>query len=135
MFELTINNNVYKFVFGMGFLKDLDPTITRKIDGVTGKVEKLGVQYAIAGIIDGNVEDLVTVLDYGNKYAGQSTDERLSRKDIEAYIEDENTDIDRLFEDVLDFLSKANVTKKIVANLLAAVEEQKAKQAAKNEQN
>ena len=93
------------------------------------------MQYAIAGIIDGNVEDLATVLDYGNKYAGQSTDERLSRNDIEAYIEDENTDIDRLFEDVLDFLSKANVTKKIVANLLAAVEEQKAKQAAKNEQN
>lgn len=135
MFELTINNNVYKFVFGMGFLKDLDPTITRKIDGVTGKVEKLGVQYAIAGIIDGNVEDLVTVLDYGNKYAASDKSERLSRNDIEAYIEDENTDIDELFKDVLDFLSKANVTKKIVANLLTAVEEQKAKQAAKNEQN
>lgn len=135
MFELTINNNVYKFVFGMGFLKDLDPTITRKIDGVTGKVEKLGVQYAVAGIIDGNIEDLVTVLDYGNKYAASEKSERLSRNDIEAYIEDENTDIDTLFKDVLDFLSRANVTKKIVANIQKAIEEQKAKQAAKDEQN
>lgn len=132
MFELTINNNVYKFVFGMGFLKDLDPTITRKIDGVTGKVEQLGVQYAVAGIIDGNVFDLVNVLDVGNKYAGG---DRLSRKDIEAYIEDAETDLDDLFEKVLDFLSRANVTKKIVANIQKAIEEQKAKQAAKDEQN
>lgn len=132
MFELTINNNVYKFVFGMGFLKDLDPTITRKIDGVTGKVEQLGVQYAVAGIIDGNVFDLVNVLDVGNKYADG---DRLSRKDIEAYIEDAETDLDELFEKVLDFLSRANVTKKIVANIQKAIEAEKAKQAAKNKQN
>ena len=132
MFELTINNNVYKFVFGMGFLKDLDPTITRKIDGVTGKVEQLGVQYAVAGIIDGNVFDLVNVLDVGNKYADG---DRLSRKDIETYIEDVETDLDELFEKVLDFLSRANVTKKVVANIQKAIEAEKAKQAAKNEQN
>ena len=132
MFELTINNNVYKFVFGMGFLKDLDPTITRKIDGVTGKVEQLGVQYAVAGIIDGNVFDLVNVLDVGNKYADG---DRLSRKDIETYIEDVETDLDELFEKVLDFLSRANFTKKVVENIQKAIEAEKAKQAAKNEQN
>lgn len=133
MFELTINNKVYNFVFGMGFLRELDPKITKKIDGVTGKVEQLGVQYAIAGIIDGDVEDLVNVLDLGNKYSGATGDERLSRKDIEAFIEDENTDIEQVFADVLDFLSKANATKKKVENLQKAIEEQKAK--AENEQN
>ena len=56
MFELTINNTVYEFNFGMGFMRELDPTVTKPIDGIKGKVQNLGVQYAIAGIIDGDVE-------------------------------------------------------------------------------
>lgn len=132
MFELTINGKVYQFNFGFGFLRDLDPTITRKIDGVTGKVEKLGVQFAIAGIIDGDVEDLVNVLDFGNKHSGG---ERISRSDIEKYLESPETNVEELFEKVLDFLEGANCTKKTVANLQKAVEEQKAKAEAENEQN
>ena len=132
MFELSINGKVYQFNFGFGFLRDLDPTITKKIDGVTGKVEQLGVQFAIAGIIDGNVEDLVNVLAIGNKHSGG---ERIDRSEIEKYLENPQTNVDELFEKVLDFLEGANCTKKTVANIQKAIKEQQAKAEAENEQN
>lgn len=131
MFELTINNNIYPLNFGFGFIREIDPKITRKIDGVTGKVEQLGLQYAIAGIIDGNLEDMVTVLETANKHAGG---DRLTRADIEKHLESPETDVDVLFEMVLDFLSRANCTKKTVVNLQEAIKAEKAKQAAQNEQ-
>ena len=131
MFELTINNNIYPLNFGFGFIREIDPKITRKIDGVTGKVEQLGLQYAIAGIIDGNLEDMVTVLETANKYAGG---DRLTRADIEKHLESPETNVDVLFEMVLDFLSRANCTKKTVVNLQEAIKAEKAKQAAQNEQ-
>ena len=124
MFELTINEKECQLNFGFGFIRDIDPSITRKIDGVTGKVEQLGLQYAVAGIIDGNIEDLVNVLYYGNKHADG---EKISKKDIEKYLESSETDVAEIFEKVLNFLSKANCTKKTVENLQKAIEAEKAK--------
>lgn len=131
MFELTINNNIYPLNFGFGFIREIDPKITRKIDGVNGKVEQLGLQYAIAGIIDGNLEDLLDVITTANKYADG---DRLTRSDVEKHLESSETDVDSLFEMVLDFLSRANCTKKTVTNLQEAIKAEKAKQAAQNEQ-
>lgn len=127
MFELTINNTVYEFNFGMGFLRELDPTITKPIDGIKGKVQNLGVQYAIAGIIDGDVEALGDVLIRGNK----GFTPRLTQKDVDAFIEDADTNLDEVFETVLGFLKSANVTKKITQTLLETIEKEKAKEAAK----
>lgn len=123
MFELTINNKVYNFNFGLGFIRELNPKVTKKIDGVQGKVQELGLQYAIGGIIDGDIEDLINVLLTANKGC---EGERLTIKELEAHIEDSNTDLDELFEQVLDFLSSANCTKKTVKNLQKAIEDQKA---------
>lgn len=125
MFELTINDKVYSFNFGFGFMRELDPKITKEIDGVKGKTQNMGVQYAIAGILDGDVFELINVLDAGNK----GFDPRITRKEIEEYIEKEDTDIDRLFEDVLGFLKCANCTKKKVAALEEMIEKEKAKAA------
>lgn len=127
MFELTINNTVYEFNFGMGFMRELDPTVTKPIDGVKGKVQNLGVQYAIAGIIDGDVEALGDVLIRGNK----GFNPRLTQKDVDAFIEDADTNLDEVFETVLGFLKTANVTKKITQTLLETIEKEKAKEAAK----
>ena len=128
MFELTINDKVYKFNFGFGFRRELDPKVTRKIDNVNGKVEQLGVQMAIAGVMDGDIEDILNVLDAANK----GFEERVTRKELEAYIE--TTDIDVLTEKILDFLKSANATKKIAVRLQEVAEEEKAKAAAKKEQ-
>ena len=127
MFEITINGKEYQFNFGMGFMRDIDPTVTKTIDGVKGKVQNLGLQYAVGGIIDGDVVTLADVLMRANK----GYEPRLSWAEVEKHIESDDTDIDELFDMVLGFLKKANVTRKTTLNLLEAVEREKAKEAAK----
>lgn len=127
MFELTINEKIYQFNFGMGFMREIDPTVTKAIDGIKGKVQNLGLQYAIGGIMDGDVITLADVLIRANK----GYEPRLTQKEIESYIENENTDLEALFDDVLGFLKTANVTKKTTLALVEAVEKEKAKEAAK----
>lgn len=117
MFELTISEKVYQFRFGMGFFREINKTAVRKNDGIT---MEQGFQMAVAKMMDGDLTGLVDVLDYGNK--GQNP--RLTRKAIEAYIDDECEDVDSLVRDVLDFLEQSNSTKKIVQNLREVVERQ-----------
>ena len=130
MFELTINETVYQFNFGMGFLREIDPTVTKPIDdGVKGKVQNLGLRYAIGALIDNDPEMLVEVLAIAN----EGNTPRLTRKEIESHIENEDTDLDALFEEVLGFLKTANVTKKTTLTMLEMAEAEKAKAAAQNE--
>lgn len=124
MMELTINGQVYQFNFGMGFLREANKTVSEKINNATDKKKDVGATYMIAGIIDGDPEDLVNALDLANK--GQSP--RVTKALLDSYIENPETDIDQLFEDVLDFLGSANATKKIVERLEKRIEEEKAKQ-------
>lgn len=123
MFELTINNLVYQFNFGFGFLRDINKTY-KSVDEKTKQERELGLQYNIASLIDGDVEAIVTILDIANK----GCDPRITRQDIEKYIEDENTNIDDLFDTVIDFLSKANCTKKEVQKFMENLEELKKNQ-------
>lgn len=130
MFELTINETVYQFNFGMGFLREIDPTVTKPLDdGVKGKVQNLGLRYAVGGIIDNDLDVLSDVLIRANK----GCTPRLTQKELDAHIENEDTDIDGLFDAVLGFLKTANISKKITQNMLEAVEEQKAKTANQSE--
>lgn len=124
MMELTINGQVYQFNFGMGFLREANKTVSEKINNATDKKKDVGATYMIAGIIDGDPEDLVAALDLANK--GQKP--RVTKSLLDSYIEDPGTDIDQLFEDTLDFLEKANVTKKIVERLKKRIAEEKEKQ-------
>lgn len=118
MFELTINDNVYQFNFGIGFLRDINKAYKATSNGLT---KEIGFQLKVAGLLDGDVLDLIDVLDAANK--GQNP--RLTKKAIEAYIEDPETDIDTLFEDVIDFLKKNNVTKKETQKAMEIAENQK----------
>ena len=120
MFELTINGNVYGFNFGMGFMREMNKRISAPVEGLDVK-KNIGLQYAVAGIIDGDVEELVNVLEVANR--GQEM--RITRQQIDNYIDDENTDIEKLFEDVLDFLKRANATKKVTVSLMEELEKQK----------
>ena len=124
MMELTINGQVYQFNFGMGFLREANKTVSEKINNATDKKKDVGATYMIAGIIDGDPEDLVNALDLANK--GQSP--RVTKALLDSYIENPDTDIDQLFEDTMDFLERANATKKIVERLKKRIEEAKEKQ-------
>ncbi len=126
MFELTIKDTTYQFNFGLGFLRELNKTVEIPVDGVPGKKKHIGMRYTIAEVIDGDVEALCQTLRVANK----GFVPRLEQKELDAYVEDDETDIDDLFETVVGFLENANVTKKETADLKKAVEEQKAKEAA-----
>ena len=120
MFELTINGVVYQFKFGMGFMREINQTL-KQSDGDVKK--NVGLRYALAGIIDGDMEDLVNVLYAANK----GFTPRVTKALLDDYIDNECEDIDKVFEDVKDFLQKANATKKTMNQLLEMVEEQKTK--------
>jgi hypothetical protein len=113
MFELTINDAVYQFNFGMGFLREINKRLGKPIDGIPGEKENVGAQFRIAGVIAGECEALADVLEVANK--GFSP--RVTKQLIDEYI-DTVEDIDALFESVIGFLQKANATKKITMNLL-----------------
>lgn len=124
MMELTINGKVYEFNFGMGFLREVNKKATAQVDGVKGAERNLGLRMAVAGIVDGDVESLVDVLDLANK----GRDPRATKTVLDSYIDDPDTDIDKLFEDVMDFLKKTNATRKTTVAFLEEVEEQKQNQ-------
>ena len=119
MMELTINGSVYEFNFGMGFLREINKRVQTPVDGLKGVDKNIGLQFTVASIIDGDVEALVDALDIANK----GMNPRLTRQALDAYIDDADTDIDGLFTMVIDFLSRANATKKTVASLQEAIKE------------
>lgn len=122
MFELTINGAVYQFKFGMGFMRELNKLVKKPVDGLNIE-QNMGLQYYVAGVIDGDLETLVEVLFTANK----TETPRVTKAALDAYIDDEDTDIDKLFEDVLYFLKNSNATKKTTLGLLEELAKAKAK--------
>lgn len=121
--ELTINGQVYQFNFGMGFMREMNKKVSMPVDGVKDVKKNIGLRYAVAGIMDGDVEALEDLLLVANK--GQNP--RATTEILDEYIDDPDTDINQLFEDTMGFLKNANATKKCVQNLEKTIEEEKAK--------
>lgn len=119
MFELTINDEVYKFNFGIGFTREIGKREQVTLEnGLKGDV---GLEYAISKIQAGDAVALVDVLELANKYAPAP---RITKRAIEDFVEDENTDIDQLFDTVLDFFGKSNVTKRQAKAIMVGMQEQ-----------
>lgn len=121
--ELTINGQVYQFNFGMGFMREMNKKVSMPVDGVKDAKKNIGLRYAVAAIMDGDVEALEDLLLVANK--GQNP--RATTEILDEYIDDPDTDINQLFEDTMGFLKNANATKKCVQNLEKTIEEEKAK--------
>ena len=69
--ELTINGQVYQFNFGMGFMREMNKKVSMPVDGVKDAKKNIGLRYAVAGIMDGDVEaleDLLLVANKGQKF-------------------------------------------------------------------
>lgn len=114
MIELTISDKTYAFNADMGFLREVSKLVTMPLDGMKGADIEQGLQYAVTMLSEGSVEWLGKVLLLMN--LGKTP--RVSQSVLDKYFEDETTDIDALFKEVLDFLSKANVTRRQVAATL-----------------
>lgn len=124
MFELTMNEQVYQFNFGMGFMREINKKIGVPVDGLPNVKKNIGLQYYVALVIDKDVEALVDILDTANK----GMNPRITREVLDAYIDNPDTDIDTLFDEVIDFLKQTNATKNVTMDLLEAVKKEKAKQ-------
>ena len=64
--ELTINGQVYQFNFGMGFMREMNKKVSMPVDGVKDVRKNIGLKYAVAEIMDGDIEVLVDLLDAAN---------------------------------------------------------------------
>ncbi len=119
--ELTIDGQVYQFNFGMGFLREANKRVSMPVEGMNGMKKDVGARYLIAQVLDGEVDSLVDLLDIANK--GQNP--RVTKALLDSYIDDPETNIDELFEETKDFLSKANATRKMMEKMQEAIDEAK----------
>lgn len=117
--ELNINDTVYTFKADFGFLHDVNKRISQEIKD-SGMKKEVGLDYMIAGLIDGDVDYLVDALVSLNK----RTEKSLTKEAVENYIEKESTNVDDLFEETLGFLRNSNVTRRTVTNLEKRIQEQ-----------
>ena len=122
--ELTINGNVCQFSFNIGFLRNINKTVAVDVDGMDGVKRNVGLRYSVGLLLDGDLETLVDVLELANK--GQST--RLTKKAIEDYIDNADTDVDEVFDSVIEGLKQANATKKATLATIEAIEKAQAEQ-------
>ena len=123
MFEITIKGQVYNLNFGMGFLRAINKTVSIPVEGMPGIKKDIGLRYTVMKLYDGDIDTLESVIDLANK--GQDT--RVTRALLDEFIEDEETDIEAVFEMVMDFLSRANATKKESLDVLNTIAAEKAK--------
>lgn len=119
MFELVIKDVAYPLNFGMGFVRKLDKSVNIPVDGLPGVKKDIGLTYAIMSLMDNDIVMLANVIDIANE--GQNP--RLTKAEIDAYLEDENTNIEELFDKILGFFKSANCTKRTAARVDAALKE------------
>lgn len=125
--ELTINEKVYQFGFNIGFLRNINKTITVDVDGMDGVKRNVGLRYSVGLLLDGDLETLVDVLELANK--GQNP--RLNKRAIEDYIDNADTNVDEVFDGVIEGLKQANATKKATLATIEAIEKAQAEQETK----
>ena len=116
-FEIEMNGTMYAFNFGIGFLKAINSRATEKVPNSNYSVN-VGAKYLMAQVMSDDVEALCDVLMTANK--GENP--RLTQKELESYIEDEATDIEALFAQVVDFFGKANATKMVYKEIQSIAE-------------
>lgn len=116
-FELIMNGQPYAFNFGMGFLKAINSKATEKVPNTNYSVNT-GAKYLMAQVMSDDVEALCEVLMTANK--GETP--RLTQQVLYDFIEDEDTDIEAVFAQVVDFFGKANATKMTYKELKALTE-------------
>ena len=121
-FEIEMNGTPYAFNFGMGFLKAINSRATEKVSNSNYSVN-VGAKYLMAQVMSDDVEALCDVLMTANK--GETP--RLTQKELYDFIEDEDTDIEALFAQVVDFFGKANATKMVYKELKELTEEEEKK--------
>ena len=116
--EIEVNGETYQLVAGFVFLHEVNKRVTVDVPKTKNKKE-VGLKFMVASIMDGDIDALVDCIFCMN--IGQTP--RLKKTDIERYLEDVE-DIDKVFEDVINFLSQANACKKEVKSLMTSMQKE-----------
>jgi hypothetical protein len=116
--QLTINDTDYNFRFGIGFVNKLDQKniITRENIKFGA-----GLELSVGKVLDQSVPELAEIL----LTANATEVPKLQKKDLYDYIDDENTDIEELFNEVTEELKNSNATKLKVAKVIEEAEKQR----------
>lgn len=122
--ELEMNGKTYQFKAGMKFIQKANKKQFIINEGIRVDV---GLTLMIGNIMEGDVMALCDALLLMN----EGMDPRVTENTIDEYLEDEDTDIETLFEKVIDFFKMSNCTKKTVQKL---EEEKKEKEKEKQKQ-
>ena len=109
----------YSFVFGFGFLKELNKQHTMASNGLT---MRLGLENTLPNLINNDVETLIEVL----KLANKTETPRATEKDLIEVIESTG-DIEALFAETLEALKESNFTGMKTRKFLETVEKNNGK--------
>jgi hypothetical protein len=107
----------------MGFLREINKKVGTPVDGLPDVKKNVGLRYKLAGLFDGDLEDLTEILLAANK--GLSP--RLSVENLDYYIDNECEDVEALFAEVIDFLKSVNACKKTMNELQEMADRERAK--------
>lgn len=116
MFTMEINGNEYQMSFGMGFVKEVNDWTKTTVNGMELKV---GLSIAISRLLDGDITVVPDIIRTAVSCAGDS----IKMSEINAWLEDPKTDIDEVYQTLLDFFGESNCTKKQMQTALKNREE------------
>lgn len=112
--QITINGKEYKLNFGVRFVRELDKYVGLKVKK-NGIEQSFGmsVTLTLPALNQYDVAALSNVL----YCATWDNTKRPSHNDIDDFIDDPDTDLDKVFSDVLDEMSKANAIKVVSSKI------------------
>lgn len=111
--ELEINGELYNFVFGFGFVKEMNKRYTAEGNGMKLNA---GIDTVVANLFTGDVEVLVESL----KVANGTEKPRISEKALIDYTGE--CDSDMLFDQVIEGLKESGFTKRKTLKLIDQIE-------------
>lgn len=114
--KLTINDKEYTFKFGIGFVGEMDKRASITQNGVKFGI---GIESLVSKLKTWDVLALAEAL----LIANQTEDPKIQKKDLYDYIENEETDIEQVFDSVIEGLKQSNVTRKKTEQILAEMSE------------
>lgn len=114
--QININGNDCELNFGVQFVRELDKVAGMELS-IKGQNQNFGMGLikalpALNGFDPAVLSDVVYCACWPNK-------KRPSRKDVDMFIDDPNTDLEQVFKDVLAEMNNANGVKLATKNLQA----------------
>lgn len=106
--ELTINGKKYQLNFGVGFVRLLDQHFG--ISNKSGFNLGMGLTKVIPGLRSYDTAVLAEVIQC-------ASEPKVSLEDIDKFIDDPKTDLEKVFDEIQEEMNKANAVKLAVKNL------------------